>query len=467
MLPGKFISLLLGLVFGILLLALSPIKALLVVVGAAVALTLIRFPLWGLLIFAVLATSIPYTTLELGVRTTISEAVLGLTWVGVFWQSFIGKTRGLILWRPTERALMWLMLFSTIPFIWGMVVIHAEGNGPVNWVRWLMNLSLLFIVPLLLRTDADRDKVVVALLLGNLAMLLLSIFMFLKTRNAMSMIQVLTDLKYAHPEAVKDIFSANYTRMASPWVHPNLTGGVLVLFIPLALFYGWTRSGWRRALGLAVAVLGCAGLLLSISRGAIVALALVLIWLTYKRVPNSGRIIGIGVAFGVALVMFYPPLQERLLTIFSSTNASTEIRFDEYARFPEAMSTYPLGIGFKIDPPVPGTNLLGISNLWLNFIYKVGIPGMLLFITVTLLWWREVRPLGQVRKVTADNALWLGCICGVMAALLTGIFDHYFSFTFVLIALFWLLMGMSLQQVRLRPSITAPLAAIAPKDNQP
>ncbi|MBC3257803.1 O-antigen ligase family protein [Pseudomonas paralactis] len=467
MLPGKFISLLLGLVFGILLLALSPIKALLVVAGAAVALTLIRFPLWGLLIFAVLATSIPYTTLELGVRTTISEAVLGLTWVGVFWQSFIGKTRGLILWRPTERALMWLMLFSTIPFIWGMVVIHAEGNGPVNWVRWLMNLSLLFIVPLLLRTDADRDKVVVALLLGNLAMLLLSIFMFLKTRNAMSMIQVLTDLKYAHPEAVKDIFSANYTRMASPWVHPNLTGGVLVLFIPLALFYGWTRSGWRRALGLAVAVLGCAGLLLSISRGAIVALALVLIWLTYKRVPNSGRIIGIGVAFGVALVMFYPPLQERLLTIFSSTNASTEIRFDEYARFPEAMSTYPLGIGFKIDPPVPGTNLLGISNLWLNFIYKVGIPGMLLFITVTLLWWREVRPLGQVRKVTADNALWLGCICGVMAALLTGIFDHYFSFTFVLIALFWLLMGMSLQQVRLRPSITAPLAAIAPKDNQP
>lgn len=467
MLPGKFISVLLGLVFGILLLALSPLKALLVVAGAGVALTLIRFPLWGLLIFAVLATSIPYTTLELGIRTTISEAVLGLTWVGVFWQAFIGKTRGLILWRPTERALMWLMLFSTIPFIWGMVIIHAEGNGPVNWVRWLMNLSLLFIVPLLLRTDADRDKVVVALLLGNLAMLLLSIFMFLKTRNAMSMIQVLTDLKYAHPEAVKDIFSANYTRMASPWVHPNLTGGVLVLFIPLALFYGWTRSGWRRALGLAVAVLGCAGLLLSISRGAIVALALVLIWLTYKRVPNSGRIIGIGVAFGVALVMFYPPLQERLLTIFSSSNASTEIRFDEYARFPEAMSTYPLGIGFKIDPPVPGTNLLGISNLWLNFIYKVGIPGMLLFITVTVLWWREVRPLGQVRKVTADNALWLGCICGVMAALLTGIFDHYFSFTFVLIALFWLLMGMSLQQVRLRPSITAPVAAIAPKDNQP
>jgi hypothetical protein len=454
---------LLGVVFGVLLWALPPVKVIMVVIGLAVTLTLVRKPLWGLLIFAFLATSIPYTTLELGIRTTISEAVLGLTWLGVFWQSFIGASRNLLVWRPTERAMGWLMLFSVIPFISGMIIIHAEGNGPVNWVRWLMNLSLLFMVPLLLRSDADRDKLVIALLLGNLAMLLLSIFMFIKSRNAMSMIPILTDLKYAHPEAVKDIFSANYQRMASPWVHPNLTGGVLVLFIPMALFYGWTQTGVRRALGLVVAVLGCAGLLLSISRGAILALALVLIWLTYKRVPYTGRIIGIGVALAVALVMFYPPLQERLMTIFSASNASTEIRFDEYSKFPEVMSRYPLGIGFKIDPPVPGTGLPGISNLWLNFIYKLGIPGMLLFVTVTVLWWREVRPLGQVGQVTRENALWLGCIAGLLAALLTGLFDHYFSFTFVLIGLFWLLMGLSLQQVRLRPMINRPPSM--PKDS--
>ncbi|MDR6925613.1 O-antigen ligase family protein [Pseudomonas sp. BE134] len=454
--PGKIIGLLLGLVFGVLLWALPPMKVIFVVIGLAVTLTLVRKPLWGLLIFAVLATSIPYTTLELGIRTTVSEAVLGLTWLGVFWQSFIGQTRNLLLWRPTERAMAWLMLFSIIPFIAGMIIIHADGNGPVNWVRWLMNLSLLFMVPLLLRSDADRDKLVIALLLGNLAMLLLSVFMFIKTRNAMSMIPILTDLKYAHPEAVQDIFSANYQRMASPWVHPNLTGGVLVLFIPMALLYGWTQSGFRRALGLAVAILGCAGLLLSISRGAILALALVLLWLTYKRVPYSGRIIGIGAAFAVALVMFYPPLQERLMTIFSASNASTEIRFDEYSKFPDAMARFPLGIGFKLDPPIPGSGLPGISNLWLNFIYKIGIPGMLLFVTVTVLWWREVRPVTDVRQVTRENALWLGCIAGLLAALLTGLFDHYFSFTFVLIGLFWLLMGLSLQQVRLRPSIILP-----------
>lgn len=451
---GLPIALLLGTLFGALLWVLPASKVIILLVGVALTLTLMRKPLWGLLIFAVLATSIPYTTVQIGIRTTISEGVLMLTWVAVFWQGFLGRNRGLLHWHPMERSLAMLMAYSALPFVVGMLIISAEGNGPVNWIRWLMNLSLLFLVPLLLRTDRDRDQLIVALLLGNLAMLSLSIFMFLKDRDANTMIPILTALKYAHPEAIKDIFSANFQRMASPWVHPNLTGGILALMVPLALLYGWTRSGWRRLLGLTVAVMGVAGLLFSISRGAIVSLVLVLFWLSYKRVPYSGRIIGLGAAFGAALVMFYPPLQERLLSMFSSSNASTEIRFEEYAMFPEAMALYPLGIGFKIDPPVPGSGLLGISNLWLNFIYKIGLPGMALFVLATSLWWRAVRPVGSVPRITQENAIWLGCISGVLAALLTGIFDHYFSFTYVIIALFWLLAGLALQQARLFPQQT-------------
>lgn len=451
---GLAIAVLLGTLFGALLWVLPISKLVILLAGVVLTLTLMRKPLWGLLMFAVLATSIPYTTVQVGIRTTVSEAVLALTWVAVLWQGFLGHTRGLLHWHPVERSLAMLMAYSALPFVVGMVIIQAEGNGPVNWVRWLMNLSLLFLVPLLLRTERDRDQLVVALLLGNLAMLCLSVFMFLKDRDANTMIPILTDLKYAHPEAIRDIFSANFQRMASPWVHPNLTGGVLALMVPLALLYGWTRAGWRRALGLSVAILGVAGLLFSISRGAIVSLILVLFWLSYKRVPYSGRIIGLGAAFGAALVMFYPPLQERLLSMFSASNASTEIRFQEYAMFPEAMARYPLGIGFKVDPPVPGSGLLGISNLWLNFIYKIGVPGMVLFVMVSVLWWREVRPYGSVSRITRDNALWLGSLAGVLAALLTGIFDHYYSFTFVIIALFWLLAGLALQQARLFPQQT-------------
>jgi polysaccharide biosynthesis protein PslJ len=39
-----------------------------------------------------------------------------------------------------------------------------------------------------------------------------------------------------------------------------------------------------------------------------------------------------------------------------------------------------------------------------------------------------------------------------LAALLTGFIDHYFSFTQVLVALFWLTMAISLQQSRPAPA---------------
>lgn len=445
----------------------SPSKLFIVGAGSALILALLQRPVWGLILFGFMATSLPYTTLEVGLRMTISEAMLALTWIGVLWQWFIGgPNSGSVNWRPTEKWLRWLMLFSFIPFVLGMLIVNAEGNGPVNWVRWLMNLSVLFLVPILLQTDKDRERLITALLLGNLFMLLLSVLVFLKDRDALSMMPILLSLKYVHPEALQDIFSANYERMGSPWVHPNLTGGVLVLFIPLALFYGWTRPGWKRLLGFSVAILGCAGLLFSISRGAILSLGLVLIWMNYKRVPLSGRVIGLGAFLGLTLVLFYPPLQERLATMFSSTNASTEVRVDEYLRFPEAMSRYPMGIGFKVDPPVPGSDLLGISNLWLNFIYKLGIPGMLLFILVTTSWWKEVKPGNAVREITRHNAIWLGSISGILAALLTGLFDHYYSFTFVLIGLFWLVMGISLQQVREQEQINETIPPSKEGDSQ-
>ncbi|WP_293933367.1 O-antigen ligase [Iodobacter sp.] len=443
---SRGLALLCALLFAAILTFVSVPAMLLSMLAAVVALVIVRQPFSGLLMFAFVATFIPYTTVNMGVRVTISEALLGLVWLGVFLQMIQGQ----LSWLPgkTESRLRLLMLYSALPFIFGQLMINAEGNGLVNWLRWLINLSPLFLFPILVKSPQQRDQLIVTLLLGSLTMLLLSVGMFLKDHNANSFIVILEKLKYAHPEAVKDIFSANFSRMASPWVHPNLTGGVLALFLPLAFFYALLQSGWRRLLGFSVAILGAAGLLFSSSRGAIVSLALVLFWLTSIRAPYAGRVIGLALALGAALVLFYPPLQERLATTFSSTNASTEIRMDEYRRFPDAMARYPLGIGFKIDPPPPATGLLGISNLWLNYIYKLGLPGMLLFIAVTLAWWRECRPVDRLSKLNAERSIWVGSGAGVLAALLTGLFDHYYSFTMVLIALFWLMMAINLQSAR-------------------
>jgi hypothetical protein len=447
---GHLLAALFGGAFGIALIALTPTKAGAALVGIAAAVTVLRFPFWGLLLFALVATFMPYSTVNLGVRTTVSEAILALTWGAVLWHSFISRLPSVptLRQRPTEHMLLWLMIFSALPFVVGQLSIKAEGSGLSSWLRWLLNLSIVFLAGRFLIERKNRETLVIALLLGTLAMLLLSIGVFLRYRSASGMTSILTMFNYGNLDTLKFGLQALSTRMGSPWMHPNATGGIMALLLPLAFCFGIANDGWRRILGLAVAVLGAAALLLASSRGAMLSLAVVLFWMSLRKVPYTGRLLLLGAGLMVVLVLSYPPLQDRIATMFSPKNASTEVRFDEYRMFPKAVASYPLGIGFKVDPPVPGTTLLGISNLWLNYMYKIGLGGMLLFIAVTWLWWKESRPEAGPIRLTKDNAIWLGSTGGILAALVSGLFDHYFSFAVVMIGLFWLLVGINLLEAR-------------------
>ncbi|WXL27997.1 O-antigen ligase family protein [Ectopseudomonas mendocina] len=447
---GNLAASLAGLAFGAALLLLSPAKAAAGIIAVAGAVTVLRFPLWGLLLFVLVATFAPYSTINVGIRTTVSEAILALTWGAVMWQLFLSKLPPVtsLRYRSTERMLLWLMLFTVVPFVVGQVSIQAEGSGFSSWLRWLLNLSIVFLADRLLIEPKTRETVVIAMLVGTLAMLVMSIAVFIRYRSASGMGPILTLLNYGNLDMLKFGLEALATRMGSPWMHPNATGGIMALLLPLAFCYGVANQGWRRGLGLSVAVLGAAAILLASSRGAMLSLAAILFWMSLRKVPHTGRMLLVGAGLVVLLVLSYPPLQERLATIFSTQNASTQVRFDEYRMFPDAVARYPLGIGFKVDPPVPGTNLMGISNLWLNFMYKVGFIGMLLYIAVTWRWWREARPEKGPIVLTRDNAIWLGSTCGILSALVSGLFDHYFSFAVVMIGLFWLLVGINLLEAR-------------------
>lgn len=441
------VGVLIALLFGVLVWVLPALKVTAALIGIAAVVTIIRRPLRGLLLFGVLATFVPYATVQIGVRTTVSEALLMLVWASLLAHRLVALYNPPLNLLRTERWLIALMLFSALPFVVGQLTVNAEGNGPINWVRWLFNLSPLFLVPRLLNDEKSREQMTIALLLGTLLLLLLSIPVYLKNGNSTAIISIIGGLGYSNLDSLNEGLSGFSTRMGTPWTHPNIAGGAMAMLLPLAFCIAVARQGAVRTLGVAVAVLAAAGLLFTGSRGALISLLAVMCWMARKRVPYVGRMLMAGVFLGALLMMFYPPLQERLLGLFSSHDASTAVRFDEYSHFPDAMKMFPLGIGFKVDPPVPGTGLWGISNLWLNYIYKLGVPGMVLFIGVTVSWWKEARLAGAV-TLTPDTALWLGTRGGVMAALLSGFFDHYFSFTTVLIALFWLLLGLNLHEAR-------------------
>lgn len=436
---------------GLMLLGGAPLM-MLAVAAVAFLVTIMVQPQRGLLLFCLVAPALPWMTLTLGIRITLSEALLAMTWLGVFWQWLIGRLpplpRG-----PTERRMLWLMVWSVIPLVAGFFMVQVPGNAPVNWVRWLLNVSVLFLVPLLTPDQRSRERLLVCLLLGYLGLLAISLGMFVMHRDARSMIPLLTALKYARPDAIQDIFSADYTRMASPWVHPNSTGGALLLAAPVALFYALAHAGWQRALGLVVALGAAVGIVLSGSRGALLCLGLLVLGLAVKRVPYAGRALVIGALLAALAVSFYAPAQKRLASLFTSNDVSTGVRLDEYAHFPANVARYPLGLGFKIDMPAtsPEQRVYGISNLWLGYWFKLGLPGMLLFIAVTLAWWREVRGLGDLSRITSANAMRIGTVGAILAALSTGFIDHYFGFTQVLMALFWLVLAIGLQTARAAP----------------
>ncbi|KPW39706.1 O-antigen ligase family protein [Pseudomonas syringae] len=443
------LGLLISLLFGVMIWLLPIPLVLMAVLGIAAVATVMRRPVLGLLLFGFIGTFLPYSTVQIGIRTTVSEGLIMLTWVsyllqGVFFQEQ-DKVPPML---RTERLLVALMLFSAFPFLVGQLTVVAEGNGPINWVRWLFNLSILFLVPRLLTDLKTLESLVIALLGGTLLLLLMSISIYVSKGSGTAIIPILGSLGYSGADTLNDSLQSFATRMGSPWMHPNVAGGALAMLLPLAFCFGMTRSGMARKLGLAVAVLGVVGLLLTGSRGALVSLLAVMLWMVRRRVPHLGRLLMGGITAGVVLLMFYPPLQERLMGLFADDDVSTAIRFLEYSHFPDAMATFPFGIGFKTDPPVLGYTQFGISNLWLNFIYKIGLPGMLLFIAVTVSWWKAVRPDTGRIVLTHENAIALGCMIGVLSALFSGLFDHYFSFTSVLAALFWLFVGISLHETR-------------------
>lgn len=438
-----------------LLIFLSLPKTLIAITAIIMVATILQRPLLGLMLFAFFATFVPYTTLELGLRITLSEGMLAMTWMAVGWKLLTHEYT--LKFGKTERQLIYLIVFSFIPFIVGQLTVDLPSSGLVNWLRWILNLSLLFLVPIMVANESDRDKLINALLLGSLIMMLFGLFYFIvRHQNTAAFIAFLGHLHYPHLDYTESVIGANFDRMNTTWVHPNVTGGAMALLVPFTFYYGLYVTGWRKVFALTVTVLGMMVLLFSISRGAIVSLVLVLLWLARMRAPFAAKILQIGVVLSITAVLAYPPLQSRLSTTFSSSNASTQVRLDEYKSFPEGIARHPLGIGFKSEPPVD-KDLLGISNLWLNYMYKLGFIGMLMFIAVTRVWWKEVRPVADLNKLDKEHGLWVGSMSGILAALLTGIFDHYFSFATVLIALFWMMVAINLDSARRLKAQNSPL----------
>jgi O-antigen ligase len=243
-------------------------------------------------------------------------------------------------------------------------------------------------------------------------------------------------------------------RATSTSINPNVLGGMLALVTavtlpqllsrdPLPLF---KRGSHRWGLNwLVVPIVGSLVLclLMTYSRGAMVGLvaaALAIAILRYRKLLLLGLL-------GVGLLLLIPQMQWYLAHFLEGVQGddlATQMRFGEYKDALILISRYPwFGVGFSGAPQIDV--YLGVSNMYLLIAEEMGFVGLGTFLVAMGLALREL--LRGLRKVATHARLesrLLGFVGAMVAALVTGVFDHYFlniNFQHA-VALLWLLVGL-------------------------
>ena len=176
-------------------------------------------------------------------------------------------------------------------------------------------------------------------------------------------------------------------RVFSTWENPNILAGYLDIVVCLALGLAVGLSGWRRGLSLTILVLALACLGMTYARGACLVIAVILAG--YGILRDWRVLLGI-VVIGAGILFFDPVLSDRLLSVFTRIDTSSEMRLAFWESTVAMVLDHPfLGIGwamyFMVYPEYDfylqgaPVKIVHAHNMYLNYAAEIGIPGALAF----------------------------------------------------------------------------------------
>lgn len=177
-------------------------------------------------------------------------------------------------------------------------------------------------------------------------------------------------------------------RVFSTWENPNILAGYLDIVVCMAvgLMTGLQR-GWRiLAAVMLVAALACLGM--TYARGACLVVAVILAG--YGVLRDWRILVGL-VLVGAVILFFDPVLTDRLLSVFTRIDTSSEMRLAFWESTAAMILDHPfLGIGwgmyFMVYPDYDfylqgaPVQIVHAHNMYLNYAAEVGIPGALAFL---------------------------------------------------------------------------------------
>ena len=237
-------------------------------------------------------------------------------------------------------------------------------------------VSTYLLVGQTVRTSREVQRVVIAMALSAALVILYGFYQFIFGIDISAMKWV---DGAAFPELSKRVFST--------WENPNILAGYLDIVACLALGLAVGLSGWRRGLALTILVLALACLGMTYARGACLVIGILLAG--YGVLRDWRVLLGI-VAIGAGVLFFDPVLSDRLLSVFTRIDTSSEMRLAFWESTVAMIMDHPfLGIGwgmyFMVYPEYDfylqgaPVKIVHAHNMYLNYAAEIGIPGALAF----------------------------------------------------------------------------------------
>ena len=459
-LMGLGVGLLLGIIGGVLALILVMAGPVMTFAGLiAITVGLIALSNLDAALVVLLATVglLPFGTLpfKIAITPSLIDVSLGMVIVVYLFQWMTGR-RYQLQSTPVHIVIIIFILIMSGAFVRGLANAPLTPTILRRFVGLMGNLVLALIIVDIVRTKLTlRRMVATFMLIGAVAGAIGIVLWFLDEFTAEAILNRLGRIGYPVGGVIRvreDGVQVLRERAIGTWVDPNAYGGFLMMVGALTapqllskkpvIPYRWVMMVLFTLIALA--------LFLSDSRGSMLGL---IVGVGFVSLLRYRKLIWVMIA--IALIsLFLPPTQEfinRLIAGFTGADLETQMRFGEYKDAFRLIGRYPtLGVGFSAPPDID--LYIGFASTYLTITANAGVIGLLAYLTTfTSVFGYGYRNRAAVAPDDDINDIWYGLMAGILGALFSSIFDHfYFNVEFQATALVvWLYVGLFLATTRI------------------
>jgi O-antigen ligase len=428
------------------------------IVALAAGIAFLVRPLVGLVAFILTVTLLPFAVVPVpigGVRLTFVDTIVSsllLIWLA----RLCLRRQETIALSPLGGPVLLFVGLAIVSFLFGIQSTTAELTR--FFLKTINGILFFFTVHNLVEDRPALRLLLRTLVVGAAGAATLGIALYVIDQElATRLLLSLRVLGYYPSGSVvtRTIAETQQLRAVGTSVDPNVLAGTLLLTGPyLAASLFSPRPVWPRPVLMVALGLVLAGLILTFSRsswaGALAA-ALVLATLRYRRL----RLLGLLLAALIAVTPWGELVIERFESGVLFEDRAAQMRLGEYKDAIRLIQAYPwFGVGFGQAPDIE--LYVAASSIYLLIAEQMGLIGLSAFLLVVGVF---AVTMGRAWRRTRDpelEAAQLGATAAVTAALVAGIFDHYFFNLYFpqTIALFWLTMGLAMSARRLGLSVS-------------